>query len=177
MAKYNTRGQGHRNSSNYDNIYNKGYCWHKLFDVLFNDIITVGGNIEIANHVFDYEKHSNRYFNESEITFDAIKAGELVEIETEGIYYDEENDAQILMKAIVRLPQREDGEQVVVVLDFSRNNIFVRAAWLNKAGDNHQKGLDVDCLSWNYIGIFGIMYKGEEKFYKIESYGPEYEKL
>lgn len=176
MAKYNTRGQGHRNSSNYDNIYNKGYCWHRVFDLLFSDIMSIGSDIEIANHVFDYEKHGNRYFSEDEITLDAIKEGELVEIETEEIYYDED-DAQILMKAIVRLPQREDGEQVVVVLDFSRNNIFVRAAWLNKAGDNHQKGLNTDCLSWNYIGIFGVIYKGVEKFYKIESYGSEYEKL
>ena len=174
MANYNTRGTKHQTErGDYDCIFNKGYCWHRLFDDIVAKLISSTGGIVLAKHVQDYEKKDNREYSLSEINEDALRSGEVVEIEAETLKY-KNTQYGAIRKAVIRLPERKDGEQIVVVVDFSRGNKFIKTAWLNKANDNHQRGLDTGSLDWDYIGKFGYELNGADYVYEIREPGKEY---
>ena len=160
MATYNTRGQKHRGRrKDFDFLYNKGFVWAPLLDELYRQIVEKSASIRFSNHVRNYACDGNREYSISaEITKPALLAGEVVEVETELNDYCG-NDFQTIRKAVVRLPAREDGEQVVVVVEFNyRADMFVKTAWLNKASDNHQTGLDTTDFDNCVSDLFGFFF-------------------
>lgn len=125
-----------------DRMYNINYSWNDKFEKAFAGCVREYEKIRISSHINGFDRHGNRTFDPKEITLDAIKKGTLVEIET-----DEElirgDSYQLLRKALVRLPAREDGHQICVVLDFLHPDyINVRTAYLNEKTDNHTEGLN-----------------------------------
>lgn len=173
MANYYTRGQKHNEfGKDYDCKYNKGYAWNPIFDTLVKDRLTYNAGIRYSDHLKDYDAEGNRTFDTSEISIRNLSMGEVVEIETE--YYDRAEDTvEMLRKAVIRLPKRADGEQIVAVADFNTNGMTnIKTAWLNKATDNHQSGLDTTNLDWRIEGLFGTAVKGMfSEYYYIELNG------
>ena len=160
MANYCTRGLKHRESrKDYDFLYNSAASWTPLFKELVNMLVQRSESLRFSKHVDNYKCDGNRTYSLSEeITKDAILAGDVVEIETE-LNDNCGQDFQTVRKAVVRLPEREDGEQVVVVIDFNyHGDMFVKTAWLNKASDNHQNGLDENEFDSYVSDLFGFFY-------------------
>ena len=172
MSTYYTKGQKHRTGrADYDAIYNAGYVWTPLFTHIVRELVSNGKELELSDHVRNYRPEGNRAFNcAAEITRNAILAGDVVEVETAIDDYDGE-DIDSVRKAVIRLPKRADGEQVVVVVDFRLNGqMKAKTAWLNKATDNHQSGLDTSEFERTVNGRkFGYFLPGfRSKAFKIE---------
>lgn len=177
MAHYDTRGQKHDNRRmNYDSKFNKGYAWHTLFDIIVAKLLSFSDRVEFnTTHFQQLENLSNRDYELSEITPEALRAGEVVEIEAEWNTY-RDIDFRAIRKAVIRLQPR-NGQQVVVVVDFSRNNLFIKTAYLNYVTDNHQSGLDTTFMDYDYIGYFGYIWGGTSVVYEIPDYGKEYTQI
>ena len=149
MSNYNTRGTKHSNQrKDFDRLYNRAYVWADQFDTTTKEMFKNAKRISYSKHLKNYEKSGNREFDLNEINLKALEMGQVVEIETELNDYNGE-DIETVRKAVVRLPKREDGEQVVAVAAFDYyNNVFIKTAWLNKATDNHSRGLDTTEMEW-----------------------------
>lgn len=148
---YNTRGTLHMSKrKERDLMFNKGHVWDDRFDICFQKQLEQYSKIKFSGHFDKIKGESNRVFDaKKEITLESIKKSELVEIELDTVRQ-QDKEYQMLAKAVCRLPEREDGEQVVVVMDFlNADYILARTAWLNKATDNHEKGLDTTDIDWN----------------------------
>lgn len=163
MAEYNTRGEKHNQfGKDYDFKYNKAVAWNPIFDTMVKDRLRFNSEFRgftDDSHALGYDKAGNREFDKSEITLRNLQLGEVVEIETELVGYDD--GIEMLRKAVIRLPKRKDGEQIVVVADFSeRGSTKIKTAWLNKADDNHQIGLDTRNIDTNIGGKFGVKVNG-----------------
>ena len=173
MAEYNTRGQKHGQfGKDYDCKYNKAVAWNKIFDTLIDDRFTYNTGIKYSDHVGEYDKEGNRTFDLKEISLRDLIAGDVVEIETE--YTTMGNDyVEMIRKAVIRLPKRKDGEQVVAVVLFGDSgNTFVKTAWLNKSDDNHQTGLDTTDIDRHIEGKFGVYVRNALKeIYTIDKNG------
>lgn len=163
-ASYNTRGSKHTSERrDYDTIFNKGFVWHPLFDTIVKDSLSKTSTLNYSNHLksqISDNTEGNREFASNEITIDNLKKGEVVEVEFQ---YEDYlgDDFNCLKKAVIRLPQRPDGEQVVAVCLFNYNGtVFIKTAWLNKANDNHQKGLDTSDFDYNINQKFGYFHRG-----------------
>lgn len=172
MSVYNTRGSKHRyGRADYDYIYNRGYVWNEAFNTITKELISIRGEPIFSRHLQDYENQGNRDFSLEEITVQAMMNGEVVEIETELNEFGRDDDIEIIKKAVIRLPRRADGEQIVVVADFDRTRPFIKTAWLNKASDNHQHGLDTSEFEWNINGKYGYFNRYRTKAWEITAYG------
>ena len=146
MAIYNTKGTKHRSRrKQYDYMYNKGFCWSDTFSEMTKSLVAEIGNLTLSNHTktrIKENREGNRKIYRKDISVKNILAGEVVEVEFEDKLHKGKNFA-CLKKAVVRLPVRNDGEQVVVVCSFNQTGeVFVKTAWLNKKDDNHNTGLD-----------------------------------
>ena len=159
MADYNTRGEKHNQyDRNYDFKYNKAVAWNDVFDTMVKDRLKFNSGIKYSDHLNQYDKEGNRTFDTSEISIRNLEAGDVVEIETE---YNASSEIEMIRKAVIRLPKRKDGEQIVAVADFSENGMTtIKTAYLNKASDNHQIGLDASDIDRNIGGKFGVKVKG-----------------
>lgn len=172
MADYNTRGEKHGvYGKDYDYKYNSGYAWNPVFNALVADRLAYNRGIDYSYHLNSYDSKGNRVFDASEITIQNLRRGTVVEIETE-ILDIRGRDVEIIRKAVIRLPERSDGEQIVAVALFKDNGYLkIKTAWLNKATDNHQQGLDTSDMDWNIGGIFGVRAGRFEEFYNIDRTG------
>ena len=143
MTNYNTKGTKHRRQrKDLDRLYNRGFVWNPHFDNITNEMFSKSKRIQYSRHLRSYEQTGNREFDFHDVTIENLAKGQVVEIETEFNDYNGE-DIETIRKAVVRLPQRSDGEQIVAVVAFDYNNdVFIKTAWLNKANDNHSTGLD-----------------------------------
>lgn len=174
MADYNTRGQKHGQfGKDYDFRYNKAVAWNPIFDKLVAERLkynTGFKNFSDNSHALSYDKEGNRTFDKSEITIRNLELGEVVEIETE-LSYPDGDEVEMIRKAIIRLPKRKDGEQIVVVADFDYSGeTKIKTAYLNKASDNHQSGLDTTNIDRHIGGMFGVKVRGSlNSIYNIEN--------
>ena len=168
MANYNTKGKGRRQDrKDFDTMYNAGYVWNdKLFDMLVKGALSKSNKLNVSRHVQDRvseDYYGNRLFSPDDITLYSLREGTPVECEFQLDYYDDE-DCEMLRKAVIRLPERDDGEQVCVVCLFNPDKApVIKTAWLNKKDDNHQTGLDTSEFEWKiYSGKYGY-YHGRFK--------------
>ena len=174
MAEYNTRGEKHNQfGKDYDFKYNKAVAWNSVFDTMVKDRLKYNSGFSgftDKSHALGYNKEGNREFDKSEITLKNLQLGEVVEIETE-LIGNGDDGIEMIRKAVIRLPERKDGEQIVVVADFSENGYTkIKTAWLNKASDNHQTGLDTRNIDTNIGGKFGVKVNGMlNDVYEIEN--------
>lgn len=129
---------------------------------MVKDSLSKTTQLTLSRHTQDQIKDNsegNRVFTPDEITLSNLKRGEVVEVEFQYEDY-KGDDFNCLKKAVIRLPKREDGEQVVVVCLFNYNgSVFVKTAWLNKANDNHQSGLDTSDFDYDLNQMFGYFHK------------------
>lgn len=163
MANYNTRGTKHESyRKEFDTMFNKGYVWSDLFDRIVRDSLVKTTDIYLSSHTkqqIENNVFGNRIIKDKEINLKNLMDGEVVEIEFRYEDYNGE-DFNCLKKAVIRLPRRIDGEQVVAVCEFNYSgSVFVRTAWLNKANDNHDIGLDISDFDWNLNQKFGYFHK------------------
>lgn len=164
MSTYNTKGTGHRSyRKEFDTMYNRGYVWHSVLDNLVNDYLSKSWNLRLSRHVqemIDNNTYGNREINKNDITLENMLKGEVVEAEFQFEDYEGE-DFNCLNKVVIRLPEREDGEQIVVVCATNYNGIpSIKTAWLNKKADSH-KTLDTRDFDWRLEGErFGYFHKG-----------------
>lgn len=163
MANYNTRGMSHKSvHKEFDEIYNSGAVWSDMFQEIFDERIAEveDKNLNYNSHVYEQimkDINGNRVFSIEELALGELRKGTVVEAETRYEMYGDEQ-MQTLRKAVVRLPVRPDGEQVVAVVDFPNDKTaLVRTAWLNKATDNHEIGLDTADFTTKIEGKFGFI--------------------
>lgn len=163
MAEYNTRGMGHMSGrKDFDTKYNMGVAWSEAFQSLAETRLAQIDDRYFypTKHVMaqiNKNKHGNRLIGELELSLSEIKKGTVVEAEFKREMYGDEQ-MESLRKIVTRLPARTDGEQVVVVVQFEDSMAaLIKTAWLNKATDNHQKGLDTTDIETNVDGIYGYV--------------------
>ena len=163
MLDYNTRGTKHSSSrKEFDAMYNKGCAWTELFDVMVKDSLSKTKKVTLSQHAksqIQNNREGNRVMTVDEISRTTLMSGEVVEVEFQTEIY-ESQDFNCLKKAVIRLPERTDGEQVVAVCQFDYDGtVFVRTAWLNKANDNHTVGLDTSEFDSDLNHMFGYFHR------------------
>lgn len=163
MSNYCTRGTKCGSSTkSYDVRFNKGFKWSLLFDFIAMKMVKNIARAFFTGHVFDridFDECGNREFLIEELQ-ELISSPlnlTLVEMEAIGISLPDGEIAFVMKKLLLRGPEREDGESICIVLDFN-NPIYprVKTAYLNKAYDNHDTGLDIHCLDTCINHIFGF---------------------
>ena len=163
MAEYNTRGSGAPHKKDYDVVFNKNYSW----DTVFQEIVEARVS-EIPETGFFVLSHTtgrilhnekgNRDLSEDELSLNIFQKNEFEVVETEWDKAMCGNQEMLgLKKALVRLPERPDGEQVCAVINFEDSgNAVIKTAYLNKANDNHETGLKTNGLSTVTDTIYGF---------------------
>lgn len=162
MSNYYTRGTSHGSSKTYDVRFNRQFCWTMLFDVIAAFMLEEVKDVRISTHVLDRingDLDGNRDFSVDELKslLNSLPTCSLAEIEAQGIRFQNGKEAFIVKKLLLRSPERGDGENVCVVLDFT-NPVYprVKTAYLNKGNDNHDVGLNIRELEFCTNCLFGF---------------------
>lgn len=177
MANYYTRGQKHQFShKNYDVIFNTGQrTWNKNIEPVLHEMLNQVTSVIFSKHFLEAiaSQSGNRVISSEEINSDSITSSSIVEFEGDYLIHGK-SFAIIIKKLLVRLKPRQDGEQVCCILDFARSATAptLKTAYLNKAHDNHQKGLDTSDFCNQTTGIFGFeTVNGNYKYYNVSRKG------